>query len=417
MSKISSERIVLFFMILFIIWISFVPDPIKFQYNNVFNIILWILFLVSFFKKRHDFKEYFLDNGKFFWVYLFLFSINIYFSQNKLSSYVYYRDFVLSAIPIYYLARNEINSKNVKSVLYVLCICAGLVAFFGFLEMLFERNIIYERYISNYFYHRYLIEEKRMMSTLAHPNILGSYLITCLPLAYYFYKSEKRKTLKNFNFTVFLVIFSAMVFTFSRGTYLAGFLTFLILLILKKRFKTVIFVLCLGILFIIFCSLRLYVISEFTHRFSIQRLWSYLSTGHRTGAYLVTWNMLRHHPFVGIGLNNFRLVFNEYSSLRLPHELMIPDSVYLMHLAETGVIGSVGFIIFLESIIKRSFLCYKKSEGYRKEMFSVVLIGFTAMLFNVNTFDAFLWKTSFYLFWLVIGLIISFDREISSSER
>jgi O-antigen ligase len=100
------------------------------------------------------------------------------------------------------------------------------------------------------------------------------------------------------------------------------------------------------------------------------------------------------------------MLFNQYSGgIKLPYEIMIPDSIYLMHLAETGLIGFTGLILFLINIFKKAVSFYKRMEGDNKDMSFALILGFTGLLINLASFDGFLWRTPFYLFWMLAGAI------------
>ncbi|MFH1783018.1 MAG: O-antigen ligase family protein [Candidatus Omnitrophota bacterium] len=411
MHKTILNKIIFMFIMIFIAWISFIPESLQIRYVGSVQSILVAMVILSLYLHKFNLSKYFILQNALFWVYIFLFSINIWFAKDLDLSRGYYRGFILIAIPIYFILQHQLDKNKTRRILYFLCICAGLVALFGFMEMIFKHNFLYENIVSNVFYERFILINKRMMSTLMHPNVLSSYLLACLPIAYYFYVSEKRGSIKNVNFATFLLIFSAIGLTFSRGTWISLILMLTVWMALKRKFKWIVLVWSLAVLFIWFSSSRFCFIPGFRHRFRIELLRHYIKYAHRTGAYLVTWSMLKEHPFVGIGLGHFRVLFNLYSNTKRSYEVMIPDSVYLMHLAETGIIGFAGFIAFLGSIFRKLFISYGKSEENSKKLIFYMSISFIGLLFNMNTYDVFLWKTPLYLFWLFCGILMSFSME------
>ncbi|MCX6723470.1 MAG: O-antigen ligase family protein [Candidatus Staskawiczbacteria bacterium] len=270
--------------------------------------------------------------------------------------------------------------------------------------MILKSNIIYERFVNNYFYGRF-IAQGRMMSTLMHPNILGAYFIGCIPLAFYFYKNEARDRTRYVNLAIFLFILSGVFLTFSRGTWFACLIMISIVMFSKKR---------VALSFSLIVS-QPFISENLKYRFGMEYLWEYLKNGHRTIAYIVTAKMIEQHPFVGVGLSHYRMLFDQYLNIKLPREVMIPDSIYLMHLAEAGLLGFTGFIIFLTSIIKKGFYCCRNLNGDFRNISFAMLVGFTALLFNMAFFDGFLWKTSFYLFWLFAGILSALYKDSYSS--
>ncbi|MCU0666411.1 MAG: O-antigen ligase family protein [Candidatus Omnitrophica bacterium] len=403
MFKNISYRLIIVFLLAFIAWLTFIPQPLQSKYSLQVKYALFIFLLLSIYRHKFNVKEYFFNKSDlFFWIYLALISVNIWFAEDKTLAWNFYRDLSLSAIPIYFLYKNEINNKNIRQLLYGLCLCGLVISLFGHIEMLLKKNFIYEYFVDNFFYQRF-IKEGRMMSTLIHPNILGSYLVACVPIAYYFYRKAQSLRMRALNLSLFLLVLSALFLTYSRGTYLAFLLMLSIWAFLKKKHGWILLIWGGFIIFSII-STSAFADASLGKRFGIEHLFNYLRYSHRTMQYSITANMLKAHPFVGIGLNHYRMLFNQYSGkIRLSHEVMIPDSIYLMHLAETGLIGFTGLVLFLIHIVKKAAGSYKKMAGDNKDMFFALILGFTGLLINMATFDGFLWWTPFYLFWALAG--------------
>jgi len=407
MRKRVTKNTIFLSAVIFIFWISFFPEPLKGIFSRQIILISWALLILALLDNGFRKKEIFFDTpAKFLWAYLALMSVNLWFSGNTRVSLDFYKDLILFAIPAYFLIKGRLEAERIKNALYIFVVCAAIVSFIGFLEMIFSRNFIYEKLVENYFYHRYIIYQ-RMMSTLIHPNILGAYLITAVPAAYYFYKTGRNKPL---NLAMFLLIASALFLTFSRGTWVSLFLMLSVWLWLKKRKRWIAVIWLAFLLFSLFAALP-FIPEYIKLRFGFNHLWEYFIRGHRTLAYFITFNVLKEHPMAGIGLNNYRMLFSQYSNIKLPHEVMITDSVYLMHLAEAGITGFIGFAAFLWFALKNGFYCYKKFSDDKKEISLALLLGFMALLFNMASFDGFLWKTTFYLFWLFAGLLAALYRD------
>ncbi|MFA5410936.1 MAG: O-antigen ligase family protein [Candidatus Omnitrophota bacterium] len=390
-------KTIAFFLIIFLGWVSFVPEPWQVKYGLQVKYALFILLILSLYRHKFNFAAYFFEKSTLaLWIYLFLISLNIPFAQDKKLALGFYTDFSLSIILIFFLFKNEIAPNNIKKIFYALYLCAAAVCLFGFLEIFTKTNIIYTKLLYNDYYER-CIQQGRMMSTLIHPNILGAYLVASLPLAHYFYKHGSSLNARRIKLFIFLLIITALILTFSRGTYIAILLTVTVWLILKKEARWAFFLWALVLFFsFIFSFFSLHW--EF-RRLCLREFWVYITYGyHRLAQYSVTFSMLKAHPFVGIGLQHYRPLFNVYSSWRLPYEVMIPDSIYLMHLAETGLVGLSGFILLLLSFFKEIRLTYRRLSGDNKALFLAIILGFLGLLFNMAFFDGFLWRTPFYLF-------------------
>jgi len=304
------------------------------------------------------------------------------------------------SIFIYFFIKNEFGAdlSAMKKMLYALVISAGAIALFGAAEMISHTNPIYEKYVSNFYYWRFI--GNRMMSTLIHPNILGCFLAINIPLAYYFYRSSKAKAL---HLIVMGLIILGLFLTFSRGSWLAFLCGLSVWLWVKRRRKLILWCWVSFLGFSLFADLYLGQY-DVGYRIGIKGLWSYLKYGHRTQQYFVAASMFKEHPLVGIGLNLYRPLFTQFSFLNLNYEVMIPDSIYLMHLAETGLVGFLGLLLLILNALRKSWraLAEKTQE---KELRLAVTISFIIMLFNFASFDGFLWQTPLYLFWIFLALV------------
>jgi len=403
MFKEALTRIIRLFLVLFIAWISFFPEPIQNQYKIWVIYFLGVILILSLAREQFGFKKYFFrPAAAFFFLYLLLLSLNIWFSKDHQASLNFYIDFVLRASLVFFVFKNETKLDGLKRIFYVLFICAGIVSFFGLLEMFFSTNVLYKYFLQNPFYSRFI--GKRIMSTLVHPNILGAYLLVCIPLASYFYWHAQTYKRRLLNLTVLCFIAAGALLSFSRGTWIAGILMFSFWLWQKGKFKRILYIWLGFLTWSALASLSLFG-QGFARRFGIVRLFYYLRFSHRAKNYHVTWEMLKEHPFVGIGLDCYRKFFGQYSNLRFSEEVKVPDSIYLMHLAETGLLGFLGLLLLLGYVLGRAWKIYKRLETKEREFIFAVLLGFIGLIVNMASFDGFLWKTPFYLFWIFLAVL------------
>lgn len=78
----------------------------------------------------------------------------------------------------------------------------------------------------------------------------------------------------------------------------------------------------------------------------------------RPQMFSVAWNVIKDHPFVGVGLNNYTLVAPDYDHTRDAISISFPHpvhNIYLLHAAEIGIPGAICFIWFLVSTIGLAF--------------------------------------------------------------
>ena len=395
------------FLTIFLAWVSFIPGTLQHRFLTVVRHTLLFSLGISLLRHKFRLKEYFFRKEDIFiWVYFAFISVGLINAVDKSMSVTLYMDIVIWGGLIYFLVKNSINEKNCKIILRFLVVFSSIVALIGIMEMLFGKNITY-LFIDNPYYEKF-IREKRIMSTLLNPAILGTYLLVCAPLACYFYSIEKSMLKKRVYLTMCTIIIVALILTFSRGAIFGGLIVISSYLWIKNKKKWIFIVLAACILSSLLVLLLPYY-SRLKYAFGMTYLIRYLIHSHRTLHYFVAFDMLKAHPFFGIGLLQYRFLFNQYSSVRLPYVVMIPESSYLMHLAETGIIGFSAFILLLVALLKRGF-AYLKGEvsSEKKKLFLFIFLGFIGLLFNMGTYDAFLWHTPFYLFWVFFGILSSF---------
>lgn len=122
--------------------------------------------------------------------------------------------------------------------------------------------------------------------------------------------------------------------------------------------------------------------------------------------------MIKDHPFLGVGLGNYRIVYPSYRSLE---ELSItPEGKryskahndYLQILAETGIVGIVSFLWI---IIVVSCMCLRvimdKKDSFYSLMITGIFAGMLATLVHAFFSSNLRIPSSAMTFWLFLGII------------
>jgi len=121
--------------------------------------------------------------------------------------------------------------------------------------------------------------------------------------------------------------------------------------------------------------------------------------------------MLKDKPFFGIGLNNFRGRFDDYtrSKRNTPHEFKIADNMYLTLLAETGIIGFSSFLVFIFLLFRRGFMSLRHlKDSRKKDLLLVSMSALTGLLVNMAAYELFYWHNPFALFCVLCGMNAAF---------
>ena len=125
------------------------------------------------------------------------------------------------------------------------------------------------------------------------------------------------------------------------------------------------------------------------------------------------YNAFMAHPIAGIGLYSFpytsylfnklpKYLFDEYVSGLTAH------LTYLAVIVETGIIGLIGFLIFIYSILKNNFKLLNNSQ---EKQFNILNLsvgwGIIYIMISMFVTDAWLWGQGIILFGIFIGLILA----------
>ncbi|MFH1745130.1 MAG: O-antigen ligase family protein [bacterium] len=255
----------------------------------------------------------------------------------------------------------------------------------------------------------------RAYGFLDHPNMLGGLIAVGLLFAIAeLFKNKNNKNNKNdlFLLAIISVFLVALFFTFSRATFL-GFFTCLaiiiFLMIIKHDLlgqKIALRILLLSVtVFFIFGNIYQDI---FSARVEVETRLELKSVSDRKEETKIAWNIFRDNKFFGVGLANYGFAVKE----KLGDERSYADyqpvhNVYLLVLAETGLIGFMFFIWILSYIFIKQ--CRR---GYLQ-------ISLLVLILIMFMFDHWWWSLHFgiFLFWFVLGVIYRGEEDYNRTEK
>lgn len=187
----------------------------------------------------------------------------------------------------------------------------------------------------------------RTVSTFLDPNFAGAFFVLTLLLIFQNLVIAKKWNIHNL---LFLVVYLALLTTFSRSSYLMLLTSGLILSFLKKSksFAMLTFILFLGLMLGFYMYTK--AISQPRHIDRAQ------SASFRLNTWQQGWKLFESHPILGVGFNAYRYALKQYNladeQFILSHGGSSNDSSLLSVLATTGIIGLIGYFFFLFSAVK-----------------------------------------------------------------
>lgn len=400
------------FLILFSL-ISFFPEPYILVESRLFSLIklifVFLLIIFIFYKKYRN--DLFSITDWSLWLFLICLLAGTVSAIDKSIAWRTYFYVAITFFLVFHIGKAlYLDGKNQSIVSLVICICSGLVAFIGILELYYGKNILYDNFINNPFYERYIKYNPRPMSTQVNPAVLGSYLLGCLPFSFYLFKN-KSLPLRLLGISSSLLCMLIIILTFSRGVML-GLVALLLFYLWNRQKKKVFFlsIFCL-ILLISFCS---YQKNVNLNRFGFNRLisgsYDSVISEYRLNRVKMTFKILKDYPLFGIGFNHFRIRFNEYCDKKdaghETYEFMIPDNMYLTFLAETGIVGTLSFLVFIATLLARGLKQLKiLGDENKRQMLLIAMSALVGFLVNMGGYDLFYWNNPYMLFCLICGFI------------
>ena len=265
---------------------------------------------------------------------------------------------------------------------------------------------------------------QRVSGPLGDPNFYAQVMLTLIPLALDRLWSEGRFLPRFAAFWALTVCTLTVLFTFSRGAFIAMVVMFLLVLIFRPpSLSTVLLMLALLLLLVPFLpeeyTARMMTLTELSpnpqsglpaedsFRGRASELWS-------------AWLMFKDHPLRGVGFNNFPLHYRDYSrKLGLAPQLQerAAHNLYLEIAAELGLIGLTVFGLILWQAGKavrktyRTFCQLGRQDDARRVMsFGLGVSGYLLAAFFIH--DAY----PRYL-WLLLGICLALPNILPDSLR
>ncbi|HVA96123.1 MAG TPA: O-antigen ligase family protein [Candidatus Acidoferrales bacterium] len=242
----------------------------------------------------------------------------------------------------------------------------------------------------------------RPYGTFPHPNVLAGYLLIGMVLVWGFLFKNTKQWMQVIGAVSLLIGSIALLLTFSRVAILLWILLLLTilvkyLLVSVKTSRSKIIAIAITIVCVVFIRMTP-VVHDVVIRFATTSL-SDESVTERTELLSTAFTIIKQHPLLGVGLYNFIPAMAPLQKpLPLGLYLQPVHNIFMLVMAETGLIGLGLFIWMLVITIKRIASC----ELRMKRTFMVLM----AIILLTGMFDHY-WMTlqqGQLLFAVVLGL-------------
>lgn len=350
------------------------------------DITVLILCVVGIFKSRLKLKTppLFIKAGL---IFTFICIASLAFTPLHLNNLEYIASFSYILRFFCYLFLGWLLYSNIfpginKSINQILIYSGFILAVLGILQFFFYPNLIFLT-INGWDPHYF-----RTVSTFLDPNFLGGYLSLILLILMV---HQQDPIPSKWRILFFLIIYFALVTSFSRGGILVLIVSFSMLAILQRSFKIALLTAVLAIGFgVVFFGYQ----QQIANPRHIDRE---QSAEYRLGTWQQGLKMFQQSPILGIGFNSYPYGIREYNlaNTDFVHSRgsSSNDSSLVHVAATTGIIGLIAYLFFLLTI----FLSGKKP---------LVMAGLAGIL--VQSFFS---NTLFYPFLLMLIILIVVKSE------
>jgi len=292
-------------------------------------------------------------------------------------------------ILIFFIVQDTlVSKKRIRNTVGILLFVGCLVALDG----------VSQRFIGWEFFrgkHIGVINEslKAITGPFKHYNSFAAYLVCILTLfisAIFAKKREGKAIYWVISFLLFLLA-GCLFLTFSRGAWVGFWFACLLMLLLSRKWKLILPLLCFFMLALVLApGIRERVMGGDSGRFNV---WN--------GAY----GMIKDHPLLGMGIGTFMSNFSKYT---MGLGVQYAHNCYLQIWAETGIFALLSFFGFVIAILSLGIKNFIKTHDYIALGLSCAIFGFLVHSF----FDNHLYSLQLaVLFWFLAGMLIASNKK------
>lgn len=245
-------------------------------------------------------------------------------------------------------------------------------------------------------------KNSRVAGTIGAPNAAGSYLALLLPLALSVLLAKPSRGLKWLALLAFVLGVPALLFTLSRGAWIAFLVSMTYLFFAAwyhGKLLRAVPVAAASVLLIV----AIFFHTTFTDRILGDDNQSAYS---RIPLMKMALRMIGDHPVLGVGPNNYTVAMQHYISDFRGAWIHSVHNKYLLIWAETGVCGIVAFVCFLLATMQRGWQAGKSND----RLVTALAVGLSAGIAGHTVHmlaDTFRGRPAVQMLWLVAGLLFA----------
>jgi putative inorganic carbon (HCO3(-)) transporter len=346
-------------------------------------------------------------------IYLTITALSVFVAQDKaLSLFDVY--LLFEACLIYFYVANNVRTR--RDVLFVVALLlAGCLLESAVIIVMrftvtasttwdFPIHIIAENFTGD--------GRMRIGGTIGVPNVAGAYLSVMLATAAGVLFTDLGKMYKWLAAAVLGLGGIALIFTYSRGAWIALVLAIIVLYFVIGRQRGTSLKAPIAILVILAALYVPFGGSISARLFGDDRG----SAASRIPLDQLAFRMIGDNALLGVGANNFTVAMDQYATSEFRREwLWAVHNKYLLVWAETGLGGLLAYLAFLVSTLRRGWQCWKIGDSQFSPLALGLVAGIAGHMVHQGV-DLFRDRPLQQLVWLTAGLLVAM-RGIFTAEQ
>lgn len=290
---------------------------------------------------------------------------------------------------IKYVMSFLVTSLFIQSAIYIVQHFTGI-----------DFNVLGQSQLSGDFY-----GSTRERGLMGQANTSGLFFSACLLLGISWYFIQRRILMRILIAITIGLSISGLIITLTRSAWLAFVFSVMIFTIIGIRRKWVKFRAIIPILAILVIIVMGFWDSV-TGRFEKHDAGSAYS---RIPSMILMTRIIKDHPILGVGVNNYVDARNRYLTEDVREALHYPHNQYLLVFVETGIVGFLGFMWFLYKVFKAGIRSIGSENPLNGKLAAGILMAIVAISIGMLT-DAHVQGPVAELMWFLAGLVPAIER-------
>ncbi len=419
-------EVIVFFITLYpfmaLPWNVYFITLTKLGYLMFFILVLWTVFILQWIREKQPLFVPKTTGERFAILFLVLICLSTIFAKNPLVSlfgeYSKYQGLLawFAYVSIFLFFYHLIPIQKQLRTIQLLVFASFFCGIYGFIQY-------------NFFLDELVGKKNRLhygsWAFFDNPNHFGSYLVIMMLLAMTLLLLARTRKQMILYGAVICFLFISLLYTLTRGAWIATFAGALLLTIFVVRKRRALWKRWILLILSLFITLNIVNIKE--NNIFLGRLVSIgtdvnsaisIDDGEAGSGRWATWKkafpIIQEHPLLGTGPSSFLRVFPR-SKLEIGRKVDNTHNEYIEMAMTMGIPALLAYLALILTILKSSLSAVKKLDGdeeiYLYGLIAVIISYLIKVFFNISVVPV------APFFWALLGMCYSFSRKTISKMQ